>query len=174
MVRIKDDDADRVFNDLEMKMGQGGRLTRSDLFPLLLAPLMSGNMDICGRICRGMDILRMAQVDADKDDIRHMEAVLYALAIKFLNKTDLAKVKEMMGMTLLGQMLMEDGIKKGLKKGEMTKLISQVMKKAKKGLSPEETAEVLEEDLTVISRIYNAVKEHPDMDEDGIYRQLHN
>ena len=32
-------------------------------------------------------------------------------------------------------------IKKGLKKGEMTKLISQVMKKAKKGLSPEETAE---------------------------------
>lgn len=56
----------------------------------------------------------------------------------------------------------------------MTKLISQVMKKAKKGLSPEETAEVLEEDLTVISRIYNAVKEHPDMDEDGIYRQLHN
>ena len=73
-------------------------------------------------------------------------------------------------MTLLGQMLMEDG----LKKGEMIKLISQVMKKAKKGLSPEETAEVLEEDLTVISRIYNAVKEHPDMDEDGIYRQLHN
>ena len=73
-------------------------------------------------------------------------------------------------MTLLGQMLMEDG----LKKGEMIKLISQVMKKAKKGLSPEKTAEVLEEDLTVISRIYNAVKEHPDMDEDGIYRQLHN
>lgn len=174
LVRIKDDDADRVFNDLEMKMGQGGRLTRSDLFPLLLAPLMSGNMNICGRICRGMDILRMAQVDADKDDIRHMEAVLYALAIKFLNKTDLAKVKEMMGMTLLGQMLMEDGIKKGLKKGEMTKLISQVMKKAKKGLSPEETAEILEEDPMVISRIYHAVKEYPDMDEDGIYRQLYN
>ena len=174
LVRIKDDDADRVFNDLEMKMGQGGRLTRSDLFPLLLAPLMSGNMDICGRICRGMDILRMAQVDADKDDIRHMEAVLYALAIKFLNKTDLAKVKEMMGMTLLGQMLMEDGIKKGLKKGEMTKLISQVIKKAKKGLSPEETAEILEEDPMVISRIYHAVKEYPDMDEDGIYRQLYN
>ena len=56
MVRIKDADADHVFNDLDMKLRQGGRLTRSDLFPLLLAPLMSGNMDVCGRICRGMDI----------------------------------------------------------------------------------------------------------------------
>lgn len=93
LVRIKDADADHVFNDLDMKLRQGGRLTRSDLFPLLLAPLMSGNMDVCGRICRGMDILCMAQVDADKDDIRRMEAVLYVLAVKFLNKTDLAKLK---------------------------------------------------------------------------------
>lgn len=176
LVRIKDADADHVFNDLDMKLRQGGRLTRSDLFPLLLAPLMSGNMDVCGRICRGMDILCMAQVDADKDDIRRMEAVLYAWAVKFLNKTDLAKLKERMGMTLLGQMLMEDGIRKGLEKGlekgEMIKLISLVMKKARKGLSPDETAEVLEEDIRVITRIYDAVEECPNQDEYTIYERL--
>lgn len=176
MVRIKNADADHVFNDLDMKLRQGGRLTRSDLFPLLLAPLMSGNMDVCGRICRGMDILCMAQVDADKDDIRCMEAVLYTWAVKFLNKTDLAKLKESMGMTLLGQMLMEDGIRKGLEKGlekgEMIKLISLVMKKARKGLSPDETAEVLEEDIRVITRIYDAVEECPNQDEYTIYERL--
>lgn len=57
-----------------------------------------------------------------------MEAMFYALAIKFLDKTELRKVKEKINMTLLGQMLMEDGIEKG----EMTKLVSLVMKKMKK------------------------------------------
>lgn len=81
-----------------------------------------------------------------------------------------------MGMTLLGQMLMEDGIRKGLEKGlekgEMIKLISLAMKKARKGLSPDETAEVLEEDIRVITRIYDAVEECPNQDEYTIYERL--
>ena len=117
------------------------------------------------RICRGLDILKSDQVAVSKEDLRRMEAMLYALAIKFLDKTDLRKVKEKINMTLLGQMLMEDGIEKG----EMTKLISQVMKKMKKGLSPEETAELLEESPDCISRIYAAVQANPELDENGIF-----
>ena len=83
-----------------------------------------------------------------------MEAMFYALAIKFLDKTELRKVKEKINMTLLGQMLMEDGIEKG----EMTKLVSLVMKKMKKGLSPEETAELLEESPDCISRDWPALR----------------
>ena len=94
-----------------------------------------------------------------------MEAMFYALAIKFLDKTELRKVKEKINMTLLGQMLMEDGIEKG----EMTKLVSLVMKKMKKGLSPEETAELLEESPDCISRIYAAVQANPGLDENGIF-----
>ena len=69
-----------------------------------------------------------------------MEAMLYALATKFLDKTELRKVTEKINMALLGQLLIEDGIGKG----EMIKLISLVMKKMKKGLFPEETAELPE------------------------------
>lgn len=94
-----------------------------------------------------------------------MEAMFYALAIKFLDKTELRKVKEKINMTLLGQMLMEDGIEKG----EMTKLVSLVMKKMKKGLSPEETAVLLEESPDCISRIYAAVQANPGLDENGIF-----
>ena len=81
-----------------------------------------------------------------------MEAMFYALAIKFLDKTELRKVKEKINMTLLGQMLMEDG-----------------MKKMKKGLSPEETAELLEESPDCVSRIYAAVQANPGLDENGIF-----
>ena len=46
------------------------------------------------------------------------------------------------------------------------------MKKARKGLSPDETAEVLEEDIRVITRIYDAVEECPNQDEYTIYERL--
>lgn len=158
-----------MFNGLKKKLEDGQCITRSDLFPVLLTPLMSGTMKMCKRICLGMDYLHSEQVAADKDEIRHMEAAFYALAIKFLNRTDLEKVKEKMRMTLLGQMLMEDGIKKG----GMTKLISLVMKKMKKEMSPADIAEVLEEEQMVINRIYSAVTDHPDENEDAIYDLLY-
>ena len=47
-----------------------------------------------------------------------MQSVLYALAMKVLTTEEIKQIKEMMTMTLLGQMLMEDGIEKGLEKGE--------------------------------------------------------
>lgn len=86
-----------------------------------------------------------------------MEAMLYALAAKFLDKTELRKVTEKINMALLGQLLIEDGIGKG----EMIKLISLVMKKMKKGLFPEETAELPEKSPDCVSRIYAAVQANP-------------
>ncbi len=46
-----------------------------------------------------------------------MQSVLYALAMKFLAVEEVKEIKEMMAMTLMGQMLMEDGIAKGIKQG---------------------------------------------------------
>ena len=37
-------------------------------------------------------------------------AILYALADKFLDKSDLDEIREVMRMTRLGQMLMDDGM----------------------------------------------------------------
>ena len=41
----------------------------------------------------------------------------YALAVKFLDRNQLMDVKEKIGMTILGQMLFEDGEKKGMERG---------------------------------------------------------
>ncbi|MDE7059114.1 MAG: hypothetical protein K2P03_10525 [Lachnospiraceae bacterium] len=45
-----------------------------------------------------------------------MEAILYTLAQKFLTTTELKKIKEMINMTILGEMILQDGIEKGKKR----------------------------------------------------------
>lgn len=46
-----------------------------------------------------------------------MEAVLYTFAMKFLTLPDLIEIKEMMNMTILGEMIRKDGIDEGIKRG---------------------------------------------------------
>lgn len=79
---------------------------------------MSGTMEISERICRGMDILESSGLDMKEEDVKRVQSVLYALAVKFLDRNQLMDVKEKIGMTILGQMLFEDGEKKGMERGE--------------------------------------------------------
>ncbi|HJC25334.1 MAG TPA: hypothetical protein H9761_16800 [Candidatus Eisenbergiella merdavium] len=46
-----------------------------------------------------------------------MQSLLYVFAGKFLNKNDLKRVKGVISMTILGEMLMNDGIEKGIREG---------------------------------------------------------
>ena len=45
------------------------------------------------------------------------QGMRYALAVKFLDRDELKMIKERIGMTVLGQMLFEDGMEKGIEKG---------------------------------------------------------
>ncbi|MDE7319923.1 MAG: hypothetical protein K2N46_09335 [Lachnospiraceae bacterium] len=42
-----------------------------------------------------------------------MEAVLYTFAMKFLDDRQLKEIKEEMDMTILGEMILKDGMEKG-------------------------------------------------------------
>lgn len=117
VIRLKDRDAVKVIEKLECKIQRGKVLKRRDVFLLLLTPLMSGKMEIGERICRSMDILQREGLDIKKEDVKRMQSVLYALAVKFLKRDELERVKERIGMTILGQMLFEDGVQKGVEKG---------------------------------------------------------
>lgn len=67
----------------------------------------------------------------------------------------------------------EQGIEQGTERGQIVKMISQVCKKLRKGNTPAEAADALEEDEQEIIRIYK-VAEHfaPDYDVEAIYREL--
>ena len=68
-----------------------------------------------------------------------------------------------------------EGREEGRAEGEAIGKISQIIRKVQKGKSVEETAEELEEDVTKIAPIYEAVKESaPEYDVEEIYRKVRN
>ena len=66
---------------------------------------------------------------------------------------------------------MANGLKQGRAAGEVQKLIQQTCKKYQKGLTVEETAEMLEEDTETIRKIYDAIKIVGTDDVEEIYKQ---
>ena len=65
------------------------------------------------RIVGSIRILRKAETAFSDQEIRRMEAILYIMATKFLNESELKKIKEEMAMTKLGQMIWDDAVKTG-------------------------------------------------------------
>lgn len=78
---------------------------------------MGGNISRQERIIRGYKLLKGEQDYIEHEEMACMEAVLYIFAMKFLKRQQLEEIKEMMNMTILGEMIMQDGIEKGRKEG---------------------------------------------------------
>ena len=51
------------------------------------------------------------------EEVQKMQAVIYALAEKFLRNEEMDEIKGVMNMTRLGQMLVDDGIFQGMSLG---------------------------------------------------------
>lgn len=115
-IRLKNLNADKLFEKVVKKRENKEPLDRQDLVPLLLATLMAGAMDQKDRIINASQLLIESGI-LEKTDLERMQAVLYTLANKFLSKDDLNKVKEAMFMTPLGKMLFSDGFDSGIEKG---------------------------------------------------------
>jgi predicted transposase YdaD len=108
--------AESVLEDLQHRAEIGEKLSRNDLVPLALCPLMGGAMDQKTRIKTAYAITREVETD-DPEDVRKIEAVIYAMAEKFLSDMDLEEVVEDMSMTRAGRMLVERGREEGMEKG---------------------------------------------------------
>ncbi len=66
---------------------------------------------------QAVDFLRWEELDITQEERRRLQSVVYALAVKFLKDQELNKIKEKIGMTVLGQMLWGDGKKEGIELG---------------------------------------------------------
>ena len=104
--------AEEVFDNITYKLDNSIPLTKEDLVPLTLCPLMGGDMPQKERIQKALQIVRQAEhtiPNADK-----LEAVIYAMASKFLDSADLNQIKEEIKMTELGALIYNDGISQGI------------------------------------------------------------
>ena len=100
--------ADEFLAKLEQKQNNGETIIKEDLIPLVLCPLMGGESATKDRINKAYRIIRKT-TDVKKEDTAKIEAMLYAMADKFLDVVDLEKLKEEIAMTRLGQMIWEEG-----------------------------------------------------------------
>ena len=149
VIIMQNDNADEVLENLEDKVKRGETITKEDLVPLVLCPLMGGKTSIKDRIKRSIAITR-ASKDVAKEDVDRIEAVIYAMADKFLGKPELEEVWEMMKMTTLGEIIMREG--------KSEKLADQIRKKLAKGKSVAEIADALEETEEVIEKMIKEYK----------------
>ncbi|MDD3360673.1 MAG: hypothetical protein PHW34_03275 [Hespellia sp.] len=101
--------ADAIIQKVERKE----KLLKEDLISLLLTPLMSGTITIVERVKTSFSIMQREEKMLEQDERQKMEAVLYALASKFLDRQELSEVKEVIRMTELGRMLKEEGKAEG-------------------------------------------------------------
>lgn len=179
-LHMKQKNADVLIDVLKNKAATSV-LTKEDLTPLLLTPLMAGASSIKDRILAITQILSRENISLLKEDKQHMEAILYAFACKFLKRVELDEIKEALSMTVLGEMIwsdgeqkgMEKGIEKGIERGSNIKLITQICIKLQKGKTLEQIADDLEEELSIVESIYEiAKKSAPSYDIEEIYRIL--
>ena len=66
----------------------------------------------------------------------------------------------------------QEGRQEGKRESGNQKVISQVRKKVAKGKSPEEIAEMLEEDISLIKEISGMLKDHPGWSDERISEEL--
>ena len=120
-------DADEIFQSVKAKIEAGEPLSEDDFANLTLTPLMTSKMCRKDVIKEAIQIVKQEkQLTAEKT-----MAMLYTLADKFLSAGELNEIKEVLAMTRIGQMLYDDGVKKGLERGreEGQKQLTELMNK---------------------------------------------
>ena len=105
---MQNKNADELLKRLEEKVKNGELLTKADLVPLSLTSLMGGESSLKDRVVRSYQIMQASKGVAT-EDVRKIEAVIYAMADKFLEEMDIEEIQEMMAMTKIGQVLVNRG-----------------------------------------------------------------
>ena len=109
---MADWNADEFLIELRHKIDENEKITKEELIRLVLMPLMGGESAQKERITGAFRIIEKAK-DISEEDVRRLEAVIYTMADKFLEKIDLDEVRSEMRMTELGKMLYKEAEKKG-------------------------------------------------------------
>ena len=99
-------DGDNTYATLKAKIDAGEPLTKQDIMSVVFLPLMKNSVDRVIRIEQSVELSKEISRKEEQDQI---QAMLYMLAEKFIsNKETLRKVKEMMTMGAIAEMIRDD------------------------------------------------------------------
>lgn len=143
---MADKDGDKILKDIEDKLIAGKTLSNQETLDLIFAPIMGGKLSKEDRIVRGIKLSKNYKMEKWED----VQSVLFVFAHKFLDDDQLSRVKEVLKMTKLGEMLKEDGLKEGMEKGKI-EMVKELLKE--KLLSKEQIARASQLPLEKIEEI---------------------
>lgn len=109
--------ADYLMAELKRKQECGERFAREDMVLLTLCLLMGGDMPLMDRVREAYRITKEA-VSVNQEELDKVETVLYVMADKFLESAEMDELTEVIGMTRLGQKLVNGGIEQGKELGK--------------------------------------------------------
>ena len=110
---MRNKDADELLQNLENKIKSRAEITKADLIPLGLTCIMGGKSSLKDRIVRSYQIVQASKGVA-AEDIDKIEAVIYAMADKFLRELEIEEIQEMVAMTKAGRMMINKGRLEGM------------------------------------------------------------
>lgn len=99
--------ADELIQTLNDKITKKQKITKSDLVSLTLVSLMDGTLSQQERIKEAFSITQNTK-DITSEDFRKIDAMIYIMADKFLDKDEFKSIKEWISMTKLGQWIYDE------------------------------------------------------------------
>lgn len=108
--------ADRLIAELKRKQECKEKLTKEDMALLTVCLLMDGEMPLKVRVKEAFQITKEA-ASAGQEELDKVENVLYVMADKFLESAEMDELMEVIGVTRLGQKLVNRGIEQGIEQG---------------------------------------------------------
>lgn len=143
---------EEVFDNINAKIATNTPLSKEDLVPLTLCTIMGGDMPLKERVIKAFDITKAAR--GTIPEAEKIEAVVYAMAEKFMDSVTIEQLKEAVGMTRLGQMMYNDGIEEGKKQGAESTQI-EIAKNFLGDLPDETIAEKIGLSLETVKKLHN-------------------
>lgn len=113
-VTLADWDSREVLADVKKSLAQN-TINEEQITALAFVPVMARSDERVEIISEAVKISHQVAEEQKKMDI---QSILFAFANKFLNGSELDRIKEEIAMTQLGQMIYEDGVKKGKLEGK--------------------------------------------------------
>ena len=157
-------DSEEVVRRVTAKLECGEPLSDEELMKLIILPLTYKGKERKEQAVK--EAVALAKRIEDGEEKSFVLSGILVFADKIINAKTAKYIKEVLKMTQVAQLLMEEGREEGRQEGRQYQLISLVLKKLKKNCGVSEIADMLEEDEDIIQRIYDTAQKYaPDYDE---------
>ena len=135
-------DSDEIYSRLKGKIEWGQRLTEEEMMELMILPLtVKGRTGKQEAIEKAVGLARNLP---EKEEQLKVLAGILTFTDKVIDKMYAKRLKEEMQMTLVGQMLMDEGIQKGREEGREEGLRALIQDNIETGISREQILEKLQ------------------------------